>query len=79
MYFLWEIPTEKTGPILDIRGTGAFFGANIFKQGAFCLLAPPNQMLFLTNFNENIFFENQGTRLGVIIAPNKGLEHILKS
>ena len=51
------------GPILDIRGMGAFFGANVFKKGAFCLLAPPNQMSFLTVSNENIFFENQGTRL----------------
>ena len=59
------------GPILDIRGMGAFFGANIFKKGAFCLLVTPNQMSLLTISNENIFFENQGTRLGAIIAPNK--------
>ena len=65
----------QSGPILDIRGMGAFFGANVFKKGAFCLLAPPNQMSFLTISNENIFFK--GTRLGVIIAPNKSLEQAL--
>ena len=53
---------------------GAFFGASVFKKGAFYLIAPPNQMSFLTISNENIFFKNQGTRLGAIIAPNKGLE-----
>ena len=42
------------------------------------MLAPPNQMPFLTISNENIFFENQGTRLEAIIAPNKGLEQALK-
>ena len=31
-------------------------------------------MLFLTISNKNIFFENQGTGLGAIIAPNEGLE-----
>ena len=44
-----------TGPILDIRGMGAFFGANVFKKGLFCLLAPPNQMSFLTIISENVF------------------------
>ena len=53
-----------TGPILDIRGMGVFFGANVFKKKAFCLLTPLNQMSFLTTSNENVFFENQGTRLG---------------
>ena len=65
-------------PILDIRGICAFLGGNFFKKGSFCLLAPPKQMSFLTISNENIFFlKNQGTRLGVIIAPNKGLEQAL--
>ena len=64
----------QTGPVLDIRGMGVFFGANVFKKGPFCLLAPPNQMSFLTISNENTFLENQRTRLGAIIAPNKGLE-----
>ena len=31
-------------------------------------------MLFLTISNENIFFKTQGTRLGAIVAPNKGPE-----
>ena len=53
MYFLWEIPQLKmAGPILDIRGIGAFFGAKIFIKQAFCLLAIPNQMSFLTISNE---------------------------
>ena len=65
---------QGAGPILDIRGMGVFFGANVFKKGLFCLLASPKEMSFLTISNENIFFQNQGTRLGVIIAPNKGLE-----
>ena len=63
-----------SGPILDIRGMVAFFGANFFKKVTFCLLASPKQMSFLTISNENIFFKNQGTRLGAIIAPNKGPE-----
>ena len=43
----------------------------------FCLLAPPKQMSFLTIYNKNIFFKNQGTRLGAIITPNKGVEQAL--
>ena len=70
---------KKTGSILDIWGIGAFFGANIFKKGAFSLLAPPNQMSILTISNENIFFENEGSRLCLIIAANKTLEQVLKS
>ena len=31
-------------------------------------------MSFLTIFKENIFLKAQGTRLGKIVAPNKGLE-----
>ena len=31
-------------------------------------------MSFLTIYKENIFFENQGTALGVMVAPNKGQE-----
>ena len=42
------------------------------------MLALPNQMSFLTISNE-YFFENQGSRLGAVIAPNKGLEQVLKS
>ena len=41
------------------------------------MLAPPKQMLFLTIYNENIFLKTQGTRLGAIIALNKGLEEAL--
>ena len=52
-----------SGPILDIRGMDAFFGANIFKN-TFCLLPPPNQMSFLTIINKNMFFENRSTRFG---------------
>ena len=55
---------HNPGPILDIRVMGAFFGAHFLKKKAFCLLAPPKQMLFLTISNENIFLKTQGTRLG---------------
>ena len=58
-------------------GMGTFFGAKVFQKGAFCLLAPTNQVSFLTFANEIFFLENQGTRLGVIIASNKGLEQAL--
>ena len=63
---------ELSGPILDIGGMGAFLRANFSKIRAFGLLAPPKQMLFLTIFNENIFFKTQGTRLGATVTPNKG-------
>ena len=53
---------------------GVFFGAIFFKKGAFCLLAPLKQMSFLITSNESTFFKNQGTRLGAIIVPNKGLD-----
>ena len=62
------------GPILDIRGMGAIFWGTFFEKKAFCLLAPPKQMSFLTISNENIFLKTQSTRLGAIVAPNKGLE-----
>ena len=65
---------RKARPILDIRGMCAFFWANVLKKGTFYLLALPNQMSSLTISNENTFFENQGTILSAIIAPNKGLE-----
>ena len=34
-------------------------------------------MSFLTISNENFFFKTQGTRLGAIVAPNRGLEWAL--
>ena len=52
---------------------GAFFGTIFFRKDVL-VACTPMQMSFLTISNENIFFKNQGTRLGVIIAPNKGLE-----
>ena len=61
------------GPILDIGGMGAFFGGIFYEKMAFCLLAPSKQLTFLTVSNENICFKTQGTRLGAIVAPNKGL------
>ena len=66
-------------PILDIRGIAAFFRENIFKKVAFCLFAPPNQISFLTISNENIFYENQGPTLSLVITPNIGLEQVLNS
>ena len=43
---------------------GVFFWVNVFRKGAFCLLAPPKQMSFLTIFNENIFFRKSGHQFG---------------
>ena len=49
------------------------------EKGAFCLLALPKQMSFLSISDENIFFKTQDTRLSAIVAPNKGLEcHSMK-
>ena len=42
-------------PILDIGGILDIFGAYVLEKRAFCLLAPPKQMSFLTISNENIF------------------------
>ena len=55
-------------------GHGYVFRAHFLKKGHFGCLNPPKQMPFLTVSNENIFSKTQGTRLGVIVAPNKGLE-----
>ena len=60
-------------PILDIGGMGAIFGGTFSEKRLLCLLARPKQMS-LNISNENIFLETQGTRLGVIVAPIKGLE-----
>ena len=64
---------SKSEPILDMSDMGAFFGTIFFRKD-FLFACTPMQMSFLTISNENIFFKNQGTRLGVIVAPNKGLE-----
>ena len=56
-------------PIL-IWGHGCFFGNISFEKRAFCLLAPPKQMLLLNISNEN----TKGARLGAIVAIDKGLE-----
>ena len=53
------------------------FWDTIFEKKAFCLLAPPKQMPFLTISNENTFLKTQGSRLGALVAPNKGLEQTL--
>ena len=45
------------------------------KKGHF--VAPPNQISFFTVSEENIFFKTQVTRLGAVVAPNKGLEYFL--
>ena len=54
-------------------GMDAFFRAYLLKKKEFCLLLG-KQMPFLIISNENIFFKIQGTRLGAIVVPNKGLE-----
>ena len=52
-----------------------FFGACFQKKRAFCLLAPPKHMSFLTISNGNVFLKTQDTRLGAIVASDKGLEY----
>ena len=49
-------------------------GHMFWKKKDIVFLAPPKQMSFLIVSNENIFSKTQGTRLGAIITPNKGLE-----
>ena len=53
---------------------GAFFRASFAEKKTFCLLVPAKQMSFLTISNETIFLKTQGTKLGAIVAPNKGDE-----
>ena len=55
-------------------GHGCVFWGTFFEKIAFCLLSPPKQLTFLTASNEIICLKVQGTRLGVIVTPNKGLE-----
>ena len=56
-------------------GHGCFFlGTHFLKKRVFSLLAPPKQVPSLTISNENSFFKTQGTRLGVVVISNKGLE-----
>ena len=54
-----------------------FLGHILWEKRTFCLLTLSKQMSFLTISNENIFFTAQGTILGVIATPNKGLEEAL--
>ena len=63
-----------SGHTLDTEGMGAIFGAHFWKKKGILFGCTPKQMPFLTIFNENIFLKTQGTRLGAIFAPNKGLE-----
>ena len=62
------------GPILDIRGMGAIFEGTFSEKRTFFLLALPKQVSFLTISKEKIFLKTQSTRLGAIVAPDKGLE-----
>ena len=66
-----------TGPILDIGVMGVFFRESFAEKKTFCLLVPAKQMSFLTISNETIFLKTQGTKLGAIVAPNKGDEQAL--
>ena len=52
-----------------------FVGAHLSKKD-FLLACTPKQMPFLTISNEN-FFITQDTRMGAIVAPNKGLQWTL--
>ena len=59
---------------------GAFFGGTFVEEkGIFLASTPPKHMPFLIISNENILKKTQGTRLGAIVAPNKGLEWALTS
>lgn len=66
------LPSESAGPVLDFGGMGAFLGHIFLKKRTLCLLAPHKQMPFSTILK--YFFEIQGTRPGVIVAPKKRLE-----
>ena len=57
---------------------GAFFRALFLKKGHFLSLHSPKQMPFLTTSNESINFKAQGTKLSVLVTPNKGLEKALE-
>ena len=70
-------PLPSPGPILDIRSMGAFFRGTFFWKRGICLLGLTEQMSILTISNKNIFSKTQGTKLGVIIEPNKVLEYAL--
>ena len=59
---------DRTESILDIGIMGAFF------VGTFSV---KRKFLFAI-FNESIFLKTQSTRLGAIVAPNKGLEQALQ-
>ena len=50
-----------------------FWGMS-YEKWAFYFLAPPKHVSYLIISFENIFLKNQGSRLGVKIAPNTGLE-----
>ena len=43
------------------RGHGCVFWGKFSEKRAFCLLAPPKHMSFLTIFNESSFSKTQGT------------------
>ena len=50
-----EISILPAGAIPDIGGMGAFFKGTFSEKSALCLLAPPKEMSFLTNYHGNIF------------------------
>ena len=54
-------------------GNGCVLQDIFSEKSTFCQLAPSKQMSFLIS-NENIFFKTQDTKLGALVAPNKGLE-----
>ena len=70
--FIYEDTYHIAWSILD---PGYVLLGQIFRKRAFCLPAPPKHMSFLTISNGNIFLLIQDTRLGAIVAPDKGLEY----
>ena len=55
-------------------GNGCVLQDIFSEKSTFCQLAPSKQMSFLIISNENIFCKTQDTKLGALVAPNKGLE-----
>ena len=60
-------------PILDIEGMGAFLGHIFQKQGILFARNTYTEATF-NHFYENTFIKTHCTRLGTIVASNKGLE-----
>ena len=54
-----------------------FLGGTFVKKKGILLTCTPKTDAILIISNQNTFFKTRGARLGVIVAPNKGLEWAL--